>query len=193
MKYVLSAVLVFMIASGLSYAQTDEPPIKPDMSDKVQKKAFKKEHHRGKRSKKYSGMLNSLVVRASSFASDEDQEAELIGIRDKYVFSLVEKENEYYKANSQILKSLSNADFDASEINKEFKKTQTLQEAIFNEYMEGLSALKKVIGDDNYNSLFTMTRDKGKKPKGDGEKKKDQEGSKKEPEKKPAEESTSTE
>jgi len=178
MKYVLSAILIFMVTAGLSYAQTKDLPIKLDKPDKAEKTS-KKERPREKRSKKYSRMLNSLVVSSSRFVSDENQKAELIKIRDEYVFSLFEKENEYRKANSQILKSLSNADFNASKVKKEFTKTQALLSAIFDEYLEGLSALRKVIGNDNYNSLFTMAKGKDKRPKTDGEKKKDQEGSKK--------------
>jgi len=192
MKYVLSAILIFMVTAGMSYAQTEDVPIKLEMPDKPEK-TTKGGHFRAKQSKKYSRMLNSLVVKSSRFVKDENQKAELIEIRDEYVFNLVKKENEYKKANSEVLKSLSNADFKASKVRKEFKKAQALQISIFDEYVQGLSALKKVIGNDNYNSLFTMTKGKDKKPKADSEKKNDKDVSTEEPEKKPAEENAGTE
>ena len=191
MKYVLSTVLVFMLTAGISYAQTEELPIKLEKPDKIEK-ASKKER-RAKRSKQYSQMLNSLVTKSSSFVSNEDQKAELIEIRNEIVFPLVNKENEYKKANSEVLKSLSNADFNVSEVNKEFKKTQALQKSIFDQYVEGLKAIKKVIGNDNYNSLFTMTKGQEKMPKAGDEKKQDKEESTKAPENKPAEENSGTE
>jgi hypothetical protein len=189
MKYVLSAILIFMVTAGMSYAQTEDVPIKLEMPDKPEK-TTKGGHFRAK---KYSRMLNSLVVKSSRFISDENQKAELIEIRDEYVFDLAKKENEYKKANSEVLKLLSNADFKASKVKKEFKKTQALQSPIFDEYIQGLSALRKLIGNDNYNSLFTMTEGKDKKPKADSEEKNDKDVSKEEPGKKPAEENAGTE
>lgn len=187
MKYILSAILVFMVTAGISYAQTEEQPVKPDNTEKIDK-TTKQERSRRMRSKSYSRRLNSLVARSSRLVSDQNQKTELIKIRDEVVISLSKKENEYRRANSRILQSLSNADFDASEVKKEFEKTQALQTAVFDEYLEGLSAIRKVIGNDNYNALYTWTKGQGKKPKADGEKKKDKDVSKEEPEKKPAEE-----
>ena len=184
MKYVLSAILVFMVTAGMTYAQSEEQPVKTDNSEKIEKTA-KQERPRRMRSKQYSRRLNSLVKRSSRVINDKSQTAELVKIRDEYVVSLDKKEDEYRNAQFQILQSLSNADYDESEVRDEFKKTQVLQTAIFEEYLKGLDALKKVIGDENYNSLYTMRNWQGKKPKAEAEKEKNKEESKTEPEKKP--------
>ncbi len=189
MKYIISAILVFMVTAGISYAQTEEAPVKQDSSEKIEKPA-KQERHRRMRSKPYSKRLNSLVARSSRVVSDKNQTAELVEIRDEVVASLVKKEREYRRATSQLLESLSNADFDTSKVKDEFKKTQDLQTAIFDEYLEGLSAIRKIIGNENYNALYTMHKGQGKKPKADGEMKNSEEEPKTEPEKKPVEENT---
>lgn len=186
MKYVLCAVLVFMVSAGMTYAQSEEQPVKTDNSEKIENTA-KQERPRRMRSKQYSRRLNSLIKRSSRVINDKSQTAELVKIRDEYVVSLDKKEDEYRNAQFQILQSLSNADYDESEVKEEFKKTQVLQTAIFEEYLKGLDALKKVIGDENYNSLYTMRNWQGKKPKAEAEKEKNKEESKTEPEKKPEE------
>lgn len=189
MKYVLSAILVIMVTVGISYAQPEEKPVNKSSTERIEK-TTKQERHRRMRSKSYSRRLNSIVAKSTVMVSDQKQKAELMEIRDRVVASLAKKEKEYRLANAQIQKSLSNADFDAATVKKEFTKTQELQTAIFDEYLEGLSEIKKIIGDDNFNNLFTMTKGKYKKPKADGEKKKDADASKAEPEKNPAEENT---
>lgn len=186
MKYILSAILVFMVTAGMTYAQSEDQPVKTDDSEKIEK-AVNQERPRRMRSRQYSRRLNSLIRKSSRVVNDKSQTDELVKIREEYVVSLDKKEGEYRSAQYQILESLSNADFDESEVKEEFKKTQVLQTAIFEEFLKGLDALKKVIGNENYNSLYTMRSWQGKKPKADGEKKKNEEESKTEPEKKPEE------
>ena len=175
MRILIKSVLVLMLCTGFTYAQQIEDiPLKFETPDKSGK-ASKRARARGVHSRKYSKKLNSLIVRASEYASDENQQSELVKIRDEYVFSIVEKENKYKKANDEITNTLSYANFDTSNVKKEFKDTQSIQKAMFEEYLKGLSALRKLIGNDNYDNLFVSKNVKRKKPQAAEEKKEDSE------------------
>jgi hypothetical protein len=147
MKYVLTSILALLVTVSFSYAQTDDTSIEI-------KKPAAKQSPKGRQSRKYSRILSNLINKADRLEIDEKRKAELVKIRDEYVFAIIKQENELMNARATYMKSLSNADFDASKVKEEVKASQTIEEQIMYKLIGGMEALRKTVGSENYNSLF---------------------------------------
>ena len=171
MNYILAAVMAFTLVSGVSFAETEKTPKKQDNLEAVDKDP-RFDHRQRRQSRIYSRTFKSVIMRSLELVSEEPQKEELMQIRDKYLGPIVDKQKELQMANRQVMQSVTNADFTDAEVKKEFEKSQALRAEMFNLYLSGLSDVKKVVGDENYNKLFPKTWTTRSKQKPGGKDKK---------------------
>lgn len=177
MNYILAAILTFTLSAGVTFAQNNGAKGEPKLKQSSQKSELNPHQGREKRrqGRLYSITFNRVVSRAMKLDLDDAQKEELRKINDQYLGPIVEKEKELQSSRRTLMHSLTNPEFNEADAKKEFEKSQTLRAEMFDQYVQGLSAVKEIVGAEDYSGLFpkrmTMQGKKGAQQK-DKQKKK---------------------
>lgn len=166
MNYLLAAVLAFTLTAGVTFAQNNGAKGEPKLTQSVQKSEKNLDRGREKRRqvRLYSITFNRVVTRAMKLDLDDTQKEELRKINEQYLGPIVEKEKDLQSSRRTVMHSLTNPGFNEADVKKEFEKSQALRAEMFGEYVQGLNAVKEVVGDEDYSSLFPKRMTKqGKK------------------------------
>ncbi len=147
MKKIAAIMLLVVLGTGYGWAQNIKP--------------YKHQGGDGgfaMSSDKYSKNLNMLIMRANSLGLDDKQVGELSAIQEKYVFPIIREESEFKISHLKIVKMLQDPDFDPKAVKEEMGASNKLHEKMTESYVDGLAAIRDVVGAQDFKRLRAMVK-----------------------------------
>lgn len=148
MRSVICAVLIFMLAAGLSYAQ--QKPTPPRQSYRGYTPAVRGIGH-------YNAMLESMLDISAGMELTDKQMKKMEEIRIKYLKPIAEEMREFRKLHLSIYKTLQDPSFDSAKVKSELDKADALSKKMAYQFVDGVSMLRDTLGPEKYKEMNTAS------------------------------------
>lgn len=151
MRSALLPFLIVMLTAGIAIAENQDAQQKPT-------EGFKNERVIKMRGGKFSRMYVSVIHKTNNLGLTKEQKDEVNKLGKEYAARIIESENNSRYAQRDFLKQLQAGEFNPSQLKSLNKKSEDENLKAADSFVDGLSAIKNVVGPEKFAKLIPLTK-----------------------------------
>lgn len=161
MKKLVASLLILICITSLALAQEmsqQKGEKQPDMMSKGMMMGMEKGMggHMMGGSMMYGMMVHHILMKASTLDLTDAQKKELAGIKEKYLYPIVQKGADFKISHMKTMDTLHDPDFDPAKLKSEIKTSNQLSLEIADMTVDALTAIRKTVGPENFKQVMKM-------------------------------------